>query len=491
MDINKGIGARITDLVNRHSQAAVARAGGVDESSVYHYQRGRRVPADFCVKLSDGLGVSTSWLLTGAGSPQASEAMLQTDAVGEGMERMVRILGALEAEAHGSLKGAADAPRLGRLNDMLKTWDEAQERLNATLLPVADRLLKSMTDAMDRLNVNRAADLRPGLEYLRRFALPADTINRMDLVLSRFAFMDMEYERDFEIRRRILWRYLAGGGDDPRRVLDYGFAVVHGAYGIGRYAEAVMIADGLLAATGFVPEGELHRLRVRMVRASCLVDIGRITEAVAELSDAVPRLPVELRDRSWGHYQRTLVLAGAMQVGAAFAVIENYASPQDDTALFTLAVLDGGEETLRRALKFAERTGALPPDPTQPTHALHVQCLLQAMQGKWREAVKRWLDAAANLKSRRELREVISFHEVALLRVGGQESKARARMRQFWKRWDAGESELPTALFHQANVYHEAILLEPDGSPLRSRANAWVRRKLRQGYQYFRPWLDD
>ena len=60
MEINEGIGARIAELAGMHSQAEIARAGGANESSVFHYQRGRRVPADFCVKLAETLGVSTN-----------------------------------------------------------------------------------------------------------------------------------------------------------------------------------------------------------------------------------------------------------------------------------------------------------------------------------------------------------------------------------------------------------------------------------------------
>src|SRR5919109_2798387 len=136
MDPNPGIAARINELVARHSQAAVARAGGVNESSVFHYQRGRRIPADFCVSLAEGLGVNLNWLLTGTGAPEAGQAMLEANALGENMERMVRILGALETEAEGALQSSPTAARLKRLDDMLKAWDETQQRVNASLLPV-------------------------------------------------------------------------------------------------------------------------------------------------------------------------------------------------------------------------------------------------------------------------------------------------------------------------------------------------------------------
>lgn len=490
MEINDTIAARITELVNEHSQAGVARAGGVNESSVFHYQRGRRVPADFCVKLSENLGVNLNWLLTGSGAPQAGATMLEAEAVGAGMERMVRILGALETEAEGALRGSPTIARLERLNQMLKTWDESQERLNASLIPVAERLVASMADAMERMNLTRAADLKPGLEYLKRFDLPGEIINRIDLALSRFAFLDLDYARDFELRRKILWRYLVDGGEDPRRVLEYAFAVVHSAYGIGRHAEAVLMADGVLAATRLVPEGDPHRLRLRIVRASCLVDLGRVSEAAAELTDAVPRLPEDARNRHWGLHLRTLVLAGAMQVEAAFTVIEGYAFAPDDTALFTLALLEGREPLLRRALKFAEKTGAVHPDTSQPTYWLRTQCLLQAMGGDAKGAVKRWLAAVENLKSQRQRRETLRFYEVELLRAGGQERAARTRLRQFWKQWDAGEGALPPGFFDQAAVYRETLLLEPADSPQRARANAWLRRKLRQGYACLRPWLE-
>lgn len=491
VEINQSIGNRITELVGSHSQAEVARAGGVNESSVFHYQRGRRVPADFCVKLSEALGVSLNWLLTGGGSPEAGAAMLETDAMGEGMERMVKILGALETEAEGSLRGSPTAGRLSRLNDMLKVWDDTQQRLNATLLPVADRLMASMHDAMERMNLNRAADLKPGLEYLKRFNLPPESINRIDLVLSRFAFLDLDYEHDFELRRKILWRYLAGGGADPRRVLEYAFAVVHSAYSIGRHAEAVMMADGVLAATGMVPVGDSHRLRLRIVRASCLVELGRIPEAVAELSDAVPRLPADVQGRFWGLHLRTLVLAGAIQTDAAFHVIEGYAYPQDDTALFTLAMLDGSEPLMQRAIKFAGKTGAVHPDTTQPTNWLHVQCLLQASGGDAKAAVQRWLTAVAKAKSRKARHAALSFYEVELLRVGGQQRAARTRLRQFWKQWESEPAKLPRDFFDRAAVYRETLLIEPASSRLRAHATVWVRKKLRQGYGHLRPWLDE
>lgn len=487
MDINSGIASRITELVDRHSQAAVARACGVNESSVFHYQRGRRVPADFCVKLSEALGVNLNWLLTGTGAPEAGETRLQADAMGEGLERMVRILGALETEAEGALKQSPAAPRFERLNSMLKTWDETQQRLNDKLLPVADRLIKSMTDAMERNNLIRAADLRPGLEYLKRFDLPPEAINRIDLTLSRFAFLDLDYERDFQLRQKILWRYLVEGGSDPRRVLEYAFAVVHSAYGIGRYAEAVMMADGVLAATRMVPVGDSHHIRLRLVRASCLVELGRITEAVSEMSDAIPRLAPDVRDRFWGLHLRTQALAGALRVQDAFSIIEGYGYAQDDTALFTLAMLDCDEALLKRSLKFAERTGAIHPDPGQPTNALHVQCLLQAKAGDGKGAVKRWLAA---VEKGRDRKLTLRCVEVELLHAAGDERAARARLRAYWKGWDEGEA-MPRGVFMQAAVFRETLHLEAADSPLHGRARAWLRRKSRQGYAYFRQWLRD
>jgi hypothetical protein len=374
---------------------------------------------------------------------------------------------------------------------MLKAWHETQQRVNASLLPVSERLVKSISDAMDRMNLTRAADLKPGLEYLKRFSLPPEAVRRIDLALSRFAFLDLDYEQDFELRQKILWRYLAAGGEDPRRMLEYAFAVVHSAYGIARYHQAVLIADGVLAATAAVPAGDPHRLRLRVVRASCLVETGRVQEAVAELSDAIPRLPQTLRDKSWGLYLRTLVLAGAMRVPDAFAVIEGYAYPQDDTALFTLAMLDGSEKLLGRALKFAEKTGAVHPDTSQPTNWLRVQCLQQAAAGDPAGAVKRWLAAADRVKPARQDREALRFHEVALLRVGGREKTARARLRDFWQQWDAGKVPMPAGLFSLAGVYRQTLLLEPASSPLHARAGVWVRRKLAQGYMYFQPWLGE
>ncbi|MBZ0134756.1 MAG: helix-turn-helix domain-containing protein [Planctomycetes bacterium] len=486
MDINHTIAARITDLVHEYSQAAVARAGGVNESSVYHYQRGRRVPADFCVKLSESLGVNLNWLLTGMGAPQAGETTLQADAVGESMERMVRVLGALESEAEGTLKGAPSARRFEKLNEMLKTWDQANERLNSSLLPVADRLGRSMNDAMDRMNLTRAGDIKPGLEYLKRFDLPSDTINQIDLTLARFAFLDLDYEHDFELRQKILWRYLIGGGSDPREVLKYAFAVVHSGYGMGRHAEAVMMADGVLAATRIVPERDKHRLRLRIVRSSCLVELGRVSEAIAELSDAVPRLPDDMRNRFWGLHIRTLVLAGSMEIAPAFSVIEGYAYPQDDTALFSLAFLESDKSLLQRALKFAERTGAVHPDTTQPTNWLHGQCWMQAMDGDARGAVKRWLAAVEGARVKRTRKAALAFIEIELLRVGGNEKLARARLRQFW---NAHEHGLPGDIFQRAVMYRETLRLEPANVTLHARARVWLRRMVRQGYVYFRNWL--
>ena len=489
MEINESISARITELVQEHSQAGVARAGGVNESSVFHYQRGRRVPADFCVKLSETLGVNLNWLLTGTGSPQAGETTLQADAVGESMERMVRVLGALETEAEGTLKGAPSARRFEKLNELLKTWNQTQESLNASLLPVADRLGKSMNDAMDRMNLTRAADIKPGLEYLKRFDLPPDAINEIDLTLARFAFVDLDYEHDYSLRQKILWRYLVGGGSDPREVLKYAFAVVHSGYGMGRHAEAVMMADGVLAATRMVPARDPQRLRLRIVRSSCLVELGRVSEAVAELSDAVPRLPADIRDRFWGLYLRTLVLAGSMEMAPAFSVIESYAYPQDDTALFTLAMLASDEALLKRALKFAEKTGAVHPDTTQPTHWLHAQCLLQAMGGDTKGAVKRWMDAVDRTRAKKTRKAALSFGEVELLRVGGNQRAARNRLRALWKEWDA--NAMPGDFFQRAGMYRETLLIEPESSALNARARVWLRRQVRQGYVYFRNWLGD
>lgn len=488
MEINESISARITELVQEHSQAGIARAGGVNESSVFHYQRGRRVPADFCVKLSETLGVNLNWLLTGTGSPQAGETTLQADAVGESMERMVRVLGALETEAEGTLKGAPSARRFEKLNDMLKTWNQTQESLNASLLPVADRLGKSMNDSMDRMNLTRAADIKPGLEYLKRFDLPPDAINEIDVTLARFAFLDLDYEHDYELRQKILWRYLVGGGSDPREVLKHAFAVVHSAYGMGRHAEAVMMADGVLAATRMVPERDPHRLRLRIVRSSCLVELGQISEAVAELSDAVPRLPDDVRVRFWGLHLRTLVLAGSMEVLPAFGVIEGYAYPQDDTALFSLAFLQSDEALLKRAIRFAEKTGAIHPDTTQPTNWLHAQCLMQAIGDDAKGAAKRWLDAVGGARAKKTRKQALAFHEIELLRVGGNVKLARTRLKQFWQTHERG---LPGDFFQRAGMYRETLLLEPDNSNLHGQARAWLRRQVRRGYVYFRNWLNN
>lgn len=489
--VEDGIRERLAELVDKFSQAGVARAGEVNESSVHHYVRGRRVPADFCVRVAEGLGVSLNWLLTGAGNAEAGEGALEADRASESMEQLVRILGALQQEAEGSLAGTPTVKRLERLNGLLRTWNDAQGKLRGALTPVTQRLVESLDDALARHNLIRASDIAPGLEYLRRFDLDGALLNRIDLGLSRFAFLDLDYEKSYALRKKILWRYLLDGGDDPRRVLEFAFTVVHSAYGIGRHAEALSIADAVLAATRVVPDGDVQRLRMRIVRSSCLVETGRIPEAVSELSDAIPRLPTELRDKYWGLHVRTLVLAGAMRIEPAFAVIESYEHRLDDTALFTMAMLQGDEGLLERALKFAEKTGAVHPDPGQPTNSMHVKCLLQAIRGEPEQAVKRWFDAVDNLKGQKNRAGFLRFYEVELLRAGGKPRTAQVRLRQFWKKLDEGKGAPPPGFFSLASVYRETLLLERKGSPLRSRARSWLRKKVREGYAFFRDWLDD
>lgn len=488
-EFSESLARRLGELVEKFSQAEVARAGDMPESSVYHYLRGRRMPVEFCVRLCRGLGVNLNWFLTGAGKPDATEGALQAGRMAEDLDGLVRVMIALEREVGQRAGRDLAVGRFRELSSILDQLQATRARVRDSIRPVTERLLEELKDALRKMNLTRAADIETALKYLVQFDLPEELRAEVEMGMAVVAQLEFRLEDSLRLREGRFWRYLASGERNPLRLQEMASQLIAALSSTGQNAEAVALADGMLAATRDATGDRAPHHRLRVMRAIALTEVGRVKEALAEMVDALPRLERQYQVEQLGKLQRALMLGGLLDVRDALSMAPGDWSPLRAFDLLRFAVWSEDAEVLSRSLARLQSYPQYFSDK-EPRLPLFARCLLDALEGKPRKALKDWRGAMEATEPRR-LGVSQYLREAELCNLSGDRRTAQRLLRRLIETVNEGGLKLHPSVMEQGELMREIERLNislPKRGVAGLHPESWQRRRVEEGYAFFRDW---
>jgi len=286
--------ARIQQIVDRHTQAKVARKTGIPPSSLSRYLQGRRVPADFCAKLAVAFGLNPSWLLLGEGASEAARITEPTARTAADLLELVTAMERITRSKLGALVDAEHGPLLLDLDRQLQRHAELRARL-------AERARPLLADLIERIDTaNRAGKIEEAQQWIgaaRQLEALVPGDDRLQLGLDRHAaycaYRTGAREESLSLQRRALRRQLFAP-DDREEALLHGTNLAITLRTLNRPDEATRIGRALLAIYEDGPrEGEYARLEHQVGLSE--VSIGKLQSGSARMVAAAPHLPEDQR----------------------------------------------------------------------------------------------------------------------------------------------------------------------------------------------------
>jgi tetratricopeptide (TPR) repeat protein len=286
----RDIRARVQGVVERFTQAEVARRTATSPANVHRYQREGRVPGEFLAALTEKLHINPGWLLAGEGS------MLRTEispAVAEVSGDLLEMIETMNAVARLPLAGVAAQPdrrQIHRLAESMESLERLRERLNRRTRPAIEAVLAEYAAANNAADWDRAAVARRTALALRRLTLDEEVIDRFEQQESSYLYGIGRVEDALEFDLRSFSRRLRGGPirDEAGLTNALGLAIV--LRELGRLREARRICEASLALARDGAESLETFSALRLFKAYIDLDLGEVSEAARAHMDAYPRI---------------------------------------------------------------------------------------------------------------------------------------------------------------------------------------------------------
>ena len=158
--VNEALRARLQVVLERHTQAEVARRTGHSLSNVNRYATGTRMPGTFMAALVTELGINPEWLLTGEGEPHKADISGKTEERATDLLEIVKAMSAVTQMRLGSLTTRHHLKVLKELNESFARYEQLQKRLNEHSHELFSQMLDDLTTALDNVDLDRADRLR-------------------------------------------------------------------------------------------------------------------------------------------------------------------------------------------------------------------------------------------------------------------------------------------------------------------------------------------
>ncbi|MCC6466040.1 MAG: helix-turn-helix transcriptional regulator [Planctomycetes bacterium] len=356
-DHDEAIRARLHRLLQDRSQSEIARKTGTPVAGVNRYVHGARIPAAFCAALSRELGVNPVWLLVGEGAPFLTDMPAATAKLGENLLELVEALNAIERMKLGSLTGS-HARVLRTLNDALQAHERLRTRLNEQSRPLFARVLKDLESALNRLDLERAQDLRAAAGQVSRLC-DDEGLAREYLRLQAFhEFQRKDPRRMLVLQRRLFLASLPEQALFDARACDEARRLVLALSQMNRLPEALRICRAARVLAGRPGRAWESFARLQLSYSLILFETGWLRRGLKLLQQCLPGLSgmhakvgqaQQLRMMLWGGM---LALPAAMQMG----------EPTDAKAdhFLQVAIWTGEREPLEAALRYAQAPDVQP-----------------------------------------------------------------------------------------------------------------------------------
>lgn len=284
----RGLRERLAALARTRGQAGLARKGKTTRRNVHRYLAGTRPPADFLINLVRSLGLNPGWLLLGTGRMYSGEAP-----AGEGNpQELLTAIEIADATAELRLHTLSQLPNLSSYREILQQLERAEGVRSSREKQMADALKKLFNRALENARFPNYDEALPILRAIERL-LPL--VNAPQLAVATYTFLGTvlnNTRRENEAAacwgKALLFSLLSG-----EKLSDQGFQSALGlaisAMGKGETGRALhftTVLDVLDAQTNGAASPKVRALN-RMTRAECLITVGRLSDGVAALQQAI------------------------------------------------------------------------------------------------------------------------------------------------------------------------------------------------------------
>lgn len=349
---------RLHRLLEQHSQSEIARKTGHLVAGVNRYVHGARVPAAFCSALVRGLGVNPSWLLVGEGAPYLSDVPVETARLGENLLELVEAMNAIARMRLGSLTGKHHLKVLRELNDALMAHERLREKLNEQSRPLFKRILDDLQVALDKLDLERAADLRQAALQLSRLCDDEELARAFMRLQAYHEFQLKNSERFLHFQRKLFLASLPDGTLFDERACDEARRIVVALVQMDRMREAHRICRAVRDLAGRKGQQWDAFARLENTRGVILTELGYLHKGLECVQRTLPRLTGMYRRIAEATQLRMMMWGGMLPIKDAAQVGERTDAKADH--LMQFACWLGDKPSLRIALDYANAPNVEP-----------------------------------------------------------------------------------------------------------------------------------
>jgi transcriptional regulator with XRE-family HTH domain len=352
---------RVRTLLDRYSQAEIARRTGVLPSRVSRYLNDTAIPAVFCRRLIKEFDVNPAWLLTGEGAPYLSDVTESTGQLAGNLLEVVNALNAVSQLRIGSLGGKQHARMLRELGDAMARHDVLHRKLNTQSVPILKQVLHDLQNSLDSVDINQrhlfdksklapARGLCRTAEQLARFCDDPWLRFEFALLQGRLATYEDDLPGVLESTQRAI--LLAAGRSEfanERALVTLGESV--GALQAQRrFAEARRMAESALAAAKPEMRTSPPALQLAAMVADIQVSTGELRAGTDTLMRVRSLMTGKARLHADAYMASALLFSGAVEVPEA-ANIGAYHLAQAARVLWVSLMLED-ESALEHAIAY-------------------------------------------------------------------------------------------------------------------------------------------
>ncbi|MCA8911769.1 MAG: helix-turn-helix transcriptional regulator [Planctomycetes bacterium] len=301
---------RLAFLAERWSQAEIARKTGTQRNNVSRYMHGGKMPLDFAAALVRKLGVNPAWLIVGEGTPFLSDVNTTTRQLAGDLLELVSAMGSVANLQLGSLTGKHHLRVLRELNDALARFEKLRAGINERTGPLFSQLLDDYWAALEKWQLDKAADLRKAAEQVARLCDDEKLQERFERTLSFHAFLLRDEEESILYQSRVFQRRLAGAGIDEAGLREV-YNLANTIQSVARLDEAISLCDAAVALAG--PTGREWGITklIRAMSGYIWMERGDVHEGLRRVVDANPQ-----SNPTWQGLQHSMLIRGLLLSGA-------------------------------------------------------------------------------------------------------------------------------------------------------------------------------
>lgn len=483
---------RLHRLLEQHSQSDIARKTGHLVAGVNRYVHGARVPASFCSALVRGLGVNPSWLLVGEGAPYLSDVPAETARLGENLLELVEAMNAIARMRLGSLAGKHHIRVLRELNDALLAHEKLREKLNEQSRPLFRRILNDLQTALDKLDLERAGELRQAAIQLSRLCDDEALARDFTRLQAFHEFQLKNSERFLHFQRRLFLASLPDGASFDERACDEARRIVVALVQMDRMHEALRICRAVRNLAGRRGRRWDAFARLENTRGVILTEMGWLHRGLECVQRTLPRLSGMYRRIAEAAQLRMLMWGGMLSVQDAARVGERTDAKADHMLQFSCWL--GDKAALRAALDYANAPDVEPVWRSSLFRRVATALLEQLESPNPRRAAEGLtLDQPGGRKTGGDAPLAAACHTELLFASGDRNAALEQLVHCEQARTGLPRDVTPHVLALSLHFRNALRLVEPDAAgdlgKLRRTALKHFRTWHRRGYSTYAPWL--